>query len=226
MPATINDSSASGKEIALTYAVFFMPSLLSPGRASGSEYDSLEFTLAGILLVLPQILLLIHLIQNIGNRKPVMYGLSRPRAASLPPAVAVLLGILALLFGLEALRRGLAGFLPFSDPIRWRFRNYPLLPLTVLACALNAYREELYFRAYLLNEFPALGLGAGRALAASSLLFGLGHLQQGAWGALFAGLLGLYLGLCFYRTRDLHALAWAHAAYNLAVLLAGGLLFQ
>ena len=42
-------------------------------------------------------------------------------------------------------------------------------------------------------------------------LAGLGHLQQGAWGALFAGLLGLYLGLCYLKFRDLHALAWAHA---------------
>jgi membrane protease YdiL (CAAX protease family) len=226
MPLNSNESAVSGKEIVLTYAVFFMPGLLSQGQARGNEYDSLEYTLLGLLMTIPQILLLIHLVKNIGRRGSLVHAWLRPRPASLLPALLIAIGIFPLLIGLESLRQGLSWLLPATPSLRWRFTNYPLLPLTSLACLVNAYREEFYFRAYLLEGLAAQGLGTAPAIGLAALMFGCGHLYQGWWGALFASLLGLYFGVIYTYRRDVHALAWAHAAYNLAILLASGILFQ
>jgi membrane protease YdiL (CAAX protease family) len=226
MPFDSNESEVSGKEIILTYAVFFMPGLLSQGQARGNEYNSLEYTLLGLLMTIPQILLLFHLVKNIGRRGPLVHAWLHPRPASLLPALLIAIGILPFLIGLESLRLGLSWLVPESPSLRWSYNNYSLLPLTSLACLINAYREEFYFRAYLLEGLTAQGLGAAPAIGLAALMFGCGHLYQGWWGALFASLLGLYFGIIYTHLRDVHALAWAHAAYNLAILLASGILFQ
>jgi membrane protease YdiL (CAAX protease family) len=221
-----NESAASGKEIVLTYAVFFMPGLLERGQVLGNEYDSLEYTLLILLMTIPQILLLFHIVKNIGRRGQLVHAWLRPGPASLVPALFIAIGILPLVVGLESLRQGLAWLVPAARSVAWRYSNYWLLPLTGLACLVSAYREEFYFRSYLLEGLAAQGLSAPLSIGLAALLFGIGHLYQGWWAALFAGMLGLYFGVIYVWQRDVHALAWAHAAYNLAILLASGFLFQ
>lgn len=84
-----------------------------------------------------------------------------------------------------------------------------------LYCLAVGYREELFYRSYAIRSMLALGAGQNAALALSSLLFAAGHAYQGPVGMLSAGLVGLVFGRAFLKGGSLHALAWAHALYNL-----------
>ncbi len=97
------------------------------------------------------------------------------------------------------------------------------LPLALVFGLVAGYREELYFRAYLLGRFEQAGVPATIGVSASTALFALGHVYEGAFGVAFAAVLGLYFALVFRRTRSLHACAMAHGLLN-AALLALGLL--
>jgi membrane protease YdiL (CAAX protease family) len=127
-----------------------------------------------------------------------------------------LLAAAGLLLGLlpEEARRGLAG------GFRWRLRDARLLPLAVAFSLLTGYREELFFRAYLLTRLQQSGVPMAAGVAASGLLFACGHAYQGPIGLAVALALGLYFAAAFVRLRNLHRVAWAHGLYNLAVLAA------
>ena len=83
---------------------------------------------------------------------------------------------------------------------------------------ISAYREELYFRAYLLTVLEEIATPPWLAVLTSALLFGLGHLYQGWLAAVTAVLIGVGFALLYRHRPSVHRLAWAHAAFNLAVL--------
>ncbi|HOZ70941.1 MAG TPA: CPBP family glutamic-type intramembrane protease [Spirochaetales bacterium] len=84
-----------------------------------------------------------------------------------------------------------------------------------------AYREELFYRCYLLGALTGRGAGAVAAAAVSTGLFVAGHAYQGPAGMLASAIAGSALAAARLRGARLHALAWGHAAYDLAVLIAG-----
>ena len=82
----------------------------------------------------------------------------------------------------------------------------PWLPLILLSAALNAFSEEVMYRAVPLGMlFPAVG--PGHAIWLTSLWFGLGHyyggIPSGPVGLVQAGLLALLLGKAMLDTRGL-----------------------
>jgi uncharacterized protein len=81
----------------------------------------------------------------------------------------------------------------------------------------SAYREELFYRAYLLGSCRQRSLRLG-GCAVSVVLFAWGHAYQGPAGMAAAALIGLFLAIAWSRGTSVHALAWGHAAYNLGIL--------
>lgn len=69
----------------------------------------------------------------------------------------------------------------------------------------------LFLRSFLWNYTPA------RAIAFSSFLFGLAHLN--VYQFIIASILGLLSGWLYFRTRSLWPSIFAHAAYNGGVML-------
>ncbi|HJW08918.1 MAG TPA: type II CAAX endopeptidase family protein [Holophagaceae bacterium] len=104
---------------------------------------------------------------------------------------------------LMELLRSVRGFIPTS-----------LLLLTVAGVA--PFFEELLFRGFLL-PWMRERWGWGRALAASSLAFGLFHLQPTLIPALSA--LGLGFGLGVWRTGSVRGSMVAHALWNGGIFL-------
>ena len=147
----------------------------------------------------------------------------RPRwrdAAEAPLIAAAALGVLLLASLLvEALPEPAAGVL--LRGARWRLDGVNQVPLAVAFVLLGAYREELYFRAYLLTLLEELATPPWIAVLAASLLFSAGHLYQGWLAAAVALLLGCGFAVLYRRRRSVHRLAWAHAAFNAAVLALG-----
>jgi len=84
-------------------------------------------------------------------------------------------------------------------------------------CLIAAYREELFFRSYIINELEPYGHTAGIAIGA--VLFSLGHVYQGIGAAAVTGLIGVFLGWLFLKTRNVHLITLSHGLYNYLVLL-------
>ncbi len=215
-------------ELALVFAGFYLPGLLWPDTAPHGGPADLALYMARFLAAAsPQVLLLGYLIWLRGPEEPgrsvwAEFGISRPRAADLGWAIVLLAGAFLLL----AAAGLLLGFLPeearrrLAGGFRWRLEDARLLPLAACFSLLTGYREELFFRAYLLTRLRQAGLPAAAGVAASGLLFACGHAYQGLIGLGVALALGLYFAAAFARLRNLHRVAWAHGLYNLAVLAA------
>ncbi len=82
----------------------------------------------------------------------------------------------------------------------------PFLPVVLLLAAVNAFCEEIYFRATLLSTLPAV-VGKEQALLLNAVFFGLQHYLHGSppgvIGFLMTGFLGWLMGKAMLETRGL-----------------------
>lgn len=147
-----------------------------------------------------------------GERRP----LSRLSAAGIAAAAALVLIVLAI--AIEAV----AGFAHGranhgSHMILQQLTGDPRLPLvllTVAAMVIIGYGEELFFRAYLLQQLQILGAPRKVAVCGAAAVFAVGHFSQGGT-AVFQALGGaVLLSAIWLRWRNLHLTAWAHILYN------------
>jgi Type II CAAX prenyl endopeptidase Rce1-like len=84
-------------------------------------------------------------------------------------------------------------------------RALPILPVVVLAAALNAFSEEVTYKASLLSVLEG-PVGRGQALLLVSAYFGIGHyygVPYGLIGVAMAFVLGWLLGRSMLETRGL-----------------------
>lgn len=226
-------------EPALVSASMLLPSLVPYG--SGVQAGgAVPWLASGAAQALSQLGLLLVIIGARGRLRD--YGVARPSAADALAAVP-----LALAMGAAALAAsGLAAILmPGLAPgpgstgdagaagtagAGWAAaftREAPPVPTLALAalCALFAaavaYREELFYRLYVIGALRERGASAAAAAAVSALVFAAGHAYQGARGLAASLAVGALLAGVALRRRRLHALAWAHALYDFAVLASG-----
>ncbi len=214
-------------ELLLIFAAFYLPGMIWSGSAPQADPHELAVFLVQFLTAaLPQLALFAYLLHLRGvtdgaGSRWADFGVTKPRPADLLWALFVALGVLLLLgllgLAITYLPGGARRF--FQSGYRWRLTDARLLPLALLFSLVTGYREELFYRAYLLTRLGQAGLPPSLAVAASSLLFAAGHAYQGPTGLAVALLMGVYFALVFLRLRNLHRLAWAHALYNMAVLL-------
>lgn len=98
-----------------------------------------------------------------------------------------------------------------------------LLLSAVVFSVVNAILEELVFRGILFDAFKSQ-LGVGMAIVATSILFGLGHLEgypPGPIGAVMAGVYGLCLGGLRQMTGGLGLVIAAHIAADATIYYIG-----
>jgi uncharacterized protein len=89
-----------------------------------------------------------------------------------------------------------------------------------LVCLTAGICEEVVYRGFLLNYLHTrpFHLTLTWALVVASVIFGIGHLYQGAAGSIAAGVLGFVLGIVFLWTGSLLIPIVAHAIIDLRVL--------
>ena len=149
------------------------------------------------------------------------YGL-RFELSELWRAVPIAAGAVALLlaFGAALLLLPDALVEQLERGYRWELRGTYQLALAAPFLLLAAYREELFFRAFLITRTAQLRLPPWACVAISTALFAAGHLYQGLFAAVAAGALGAYLAVLYLRAGAVHRLAIGHALFNLIVLAA------
>ncbi len=79
-------------------------------------------------------------------------------------------------------------------------------------------REEIQ-RAFILHRFEQSLGGAKLGLVLFSIMFGLGHLEQGADVAITTATLGLFWGVLYLARRSIVASSISHAGFNLAQVI-------
>lgn len=223
-------------ETVLLFAVLYLPGYLMP--ASLPDFSAPLFHVRYAILAVPQILLILFLIAADGeagdtagasgsgtdrtlrrNRTLRRFGISRFRAACIVPAFLAAATLIVLVTALQYSLVHLASLAVLRPRKAYVGPGPAMLPLALLTCLETGYREELFFRSYLLTRCQDLGVPAGAAVAASTLLFAAGHLYEGVAGAALVAVIGLCLAFLFLRTRDLHVTALAHGLYNFGVLV-------
>jgi hypothetical protein len=207
----------------LLFAVFFLPGILfQHGGIRADAFDAPAYHLAVIITALPQTLLIVYILWVQPQEDLSRFGF---RTVDVPDLLAALVATLGM-FAVLAAAGAMVLLLPdqaqeaVRSGFRFRFSNMALLPLALLSSLAIAYREEAFFRAYLLTRFEQLSLSPVPAVLLAAAAFALGHIYQGWGGALIAFVLGIYLGWIYIKRRSVHIVAVAHALYNFAVLAA------
>lgn len=209
------------KESLLFYAVFFLPGVLSKPPGSIQEsFGSPAFNFYVIILSIPQILLLLYFIKNTADQNPDDFGLIPFRGKDIIHGLYIFAGIYAMLIALSLavslLPRSVQGVLASVEP--GSFSNPMLLPLVLFTCLATGYREELFFRSYLLTRLENAGMERIWSISVSTALFALGHLYQGYLAILIAIITSLYFSLIFLKTKNIHGISVAHGLYNFSAL--------
>ena len=154
-------------------------------------------------------------------------------------AAAIAIALLFLILAVQFVFLNLPGFeiAPVDDS---RFEplagNLPmLLTLVILTWTTNAFGEEMFFRAILINKlgdiFGHTRLGWTLAVMGSSIAFGLIHIHEGPLGIVYTTLGALVLGWAYLRTcrRNLWVTVIAHGSINtlrfILVFLGAGSIF-
>lgn len=208
-------------EILLFFAVFFLPSFIFFDQGQLMQWNNPSFHMQLFSIALPQSLLLLYVIYIREKKFSPRYGFFPAFKISswllLLPLIVVLFLLAALSSSLAIVIEGTEMVLPAFD---FRLSPNPYIHvLALLSCLLTGYREELFFRSYLLTEYQKSRLPMVFAVICFNLLFAAGHLYQGLAGFFTAFSTGLLLSLLFLWKRNLHLNAIGHGLYNYTVLL-------
>ena len=146
---------------------------------------------------------------------------SRPRAreilfgaALIPASFLVVIAVLLLVqLVIPALRN--VPHNPLQDLVRNR-RDAVIFAFVVMIA--GGVREEIQ-RGFVLRRFEQYLGGGAAGLVIFSVLFGLGHLEQGRDVALATAILGAFWGVIFLRRRSIVGPMVGHAGFNLAQVI-------
>lgn len=101
---------------------------------------------------------------------------------------------------------------PLEDMLRNRSDAAIFAVVVMIA---GGVREEVQ-RGFIVHRFGQYLGGGGVGVLCYSLLFGLGHIDQGYDAAIATGMLGAFWGIMFLRRRSIIAPMISHAGFNLA----------
>ena len=104
---------------------------------------------------------------------------------------------------------------PLADMVQTR-RDAIIFSLVVMVA--GGVREEVQ-RGFIVHRFDQHLGGAGFGVAAYSVAFGMGHLEQGWDAALATGMLGAIWGSLYVMRRSIVAPMVSHAGFNLLQLI-------
>ncbi|HUJ76042.1 MAG TPA: type II CAAX endopeptidase family protein [bacterium] len=227
-------------EILLFFAAFFLPGYAAQGSfappASATNLLMIQAILAGV----PQFLLMAWVVttrgqsgdgprQGNGRQRengrrprsgPEYWGFVGVRPADALRAALLVLACFAAVIPFAVLVLSLPDSMAriLGKGYRWGLQGAAQVPLAVLFGLTAGYREEFFFRAYLVSRLDELGLTVPAAAAVSTALFCLGHVYEGPLAVAVTAALGILLCVAWLRWKNLHIVAVAHGCYNALVL--------
>jgi len=209
------------KEPIILFMVFFLPGFINQSQTvDGTVFNSIWFNLVYLMTVIPQILLILYLIEKKPAGQIQLYGITKIKSKDLFYGIVYFLGILIIMLGLVIISNLITyiGYDTSAEAPLWQFNNKKIIPLILITCLATGYSEELFFRSYLLSEFNSPGKEK-YVITGTSFIFALGHIYQGLAGFFGTFAIGFFLASIFIKKRELHSIAIAHGLYNFTVLI-------
>jgi membrane protease YdiL (CAAX protease family) len=207
-------------EILLFFLAFFLPGYLAQAAARPIGPVDDAVLMQSIIVGLPQFLLMAYVMGVKGPAVSPEWGFMRVSAGDSLRILVLIAGCFAVIaagFGLSRLlppgwsAAALGGY-------RWGLKEAGQIPLALVFGLTAGYREELFFRSYLLGRLEKLGVPVSIAAAGSTIIFSLGHAYEGLFAVMLTAVLGLVFCAAYLKWRSIHVVAIAHAGYNIAVL--------
>ncbi len=213
----------------ILFLVFFLPGLLGQARNIQADiFNSLFFNIYYLAGTLPQIMLLLYLIYKKGGGAYSRYGIPRFSMKDVQKGFLYFIGIMMVILAMGAGISLLSVILKINipEPPGWKVDNPWMLPVVFITFLSTGYREELFFRSYMLTEFISETKSRTSVVIAVSLLFAAGHLYQGILGFVITFTIGIFFSIAFLKNRNVHTIAIGHALYDFGVLLIGTFFIQ
>ncbi len=207
-------------EMTLLFLAFFLPGYLSQGGVSASGTVGASAMTQSILIGVPQFFLMAYIASLSRETSLESWGFARFRVRDALRIVLVLLGCFAIFAPFSILvtllPTNVARYL--TSGFRWRLSSASQIPLAFAFGLVAGYREEFFFRSYMLKRLDQMGLHPALAVTVSTLLFCTGHVYQGPLGLATSAGLGVLFATVYLGRRSLHVIAIAHGLYNAIVL--------
>jgi hypothetical protein len=210
-------------EMLLLFAAFFLPGYAAQGFMTASKPAMDVIMVQSIITGVPQFLLMAYIAVFAGATAPGRWGFVRFEPRDAVRTAAVLLGCFAVVAPFVILVVALPPDISHSltRGYRWGLQGAAQIPLALLFGVTAGYREEFFFRSYLIGRMEEMGLQVPLAVAISTALFSIGHVYEGMLAVALTAGLGVLLSISWLRRRSLHVVAIAHGLYNTAVLCLG-----
>jgi membrane protease YdiL (CAAX protease family) len=210
----------SAVEAGLIFLAFFLPGYVAQASVPAAGPVTNLVMLQSIIVGVPQCLLMAWIAGATGPFSAPLWGLS-PLAAR--DVLRILLAAaacfaVALPFSLLVSALPASWLRTVSFGYRWSLERPGQIPLAILFSLTAGYREEFFFRAYLLRRLEEVALARAAAVTLSTALFCVGHVYEGVLGVALAAALGLVLAGAYILRRNVHVIAIAHGLFNAAVL--------
>jgi membrane protease YdiL (CAAX protease family) len=210
-------------EMLLFFAAFFLPGYAAQGLFAPPESATNLLMLQSVLTGVPQFLLMAWVATSRDRSPPARWGLVtfEPRDAlrTLIVVLACFAAVMPFVVLLVALPPDISRSV--GRGYRWGLQSAAQIPVAILFGLTAGYREEFFFRAYLLGRLDELGLAVPGAVTISTVVFCLGHVYEGPLAVAVTAALGVVLSAAWLRRRSLHVVAIAHGLYNTLVLCLG-----
>ena len=206
-------------EALLIFSAFFLTGFLVQTQTTARPEDMMSVMSFALVMAVPQILLILYILYVQDKRSLEDFGIVRLSIRDPLRILLVYLGMCALILTAASVVQLLPDTARelIGEGYRWSLKDAFQLPLALVFCIVSAYREELFFRSYLLTRLGQLGVAPQFAIAATALLFSAGHLYAGWGGAAGAALQGILLAVVFLKFRSIHTIAIAHGLYNFSI---------
>jgi membrane protease YdiL (CAAX protease family) len=207
-------------EMSLFFLAFFLPGYLAqthpPTAGPASTLAMLQIIVTG----LPQFMLMAYVATLSAGMPPRKWGLVALERRDAIRILVLLLGCFAVVAPFVALALALPPRFSKSLTLgyRWGLLSAAQAPIALLFGLTAGYREEFFFRSYLLGRLGQLDIPMPVAAFASTALFSLGHIYEGPLGVAIAASLGVLFAAVYIRRPNLHVIAIAHGLYNAIVL--------
>ena len=198
----------------LLYLLLFFPALFVNNMAMASFFTSVATMLQYIIISIPQILLILYFfyMKKWGFKDNFTF------SPILKTILLIILStfVLFIISNLAALILMVTGVMPNGPKIE---SSKQFIPLYFLLSVITGYREELFFRAYLIKFFEKSASKTVLTIVISAL-FAICHISQGAKGVIISFISSAMLCFIFFRFKNIHINAISHALYNFFVLMA------
>ena len=208
-----NNSIFTLCEPLILYIILYFPSLFSSGKNT-DIYSSFSLTAVYTVISLFQIFFLIYFMRLKKTDKN-LNGLRKFSFRIIPVSLLYLIPVYIIILTIDLV---FSFYKIPSNEINMPGNLLFFLIQAFIISLLTGYREEIFFRSYLISSAEPV-YGKKAALFISSVLFSISHLQGGLQAILTAFAAGLFLSIIFLKHRNLHINALTHAFYNFSVLV-------